>query len=156
MESPFADSSGSDAAINHHPPVLDGWAEHRRMVRRQGAWRAVIAPAVMGTLAMVAVWGSAVWWRGVAGLALAVTAAPLLPLFGVPATTDAASVAAGVGASALAWWTLGWLAARRATRVPGASWPEWRSEYLRLAVGFAAGGWLALALGAAMVMLRSR
>jgi len=97
-----------------------------------------------------------VWWRGVLGLLLAIAGAPLLPVAGVPVAADGIRVLVGAVASGVAWWCLGWVAARRATRTPGASWPEWRREYLRLSVGFVAGGWLALGVAGVAVALRSR
>lgn len=125
-------------------------------MRRQGPWWALAAPLAAGGAALASLWGSAVWWRGALGLVLAIAGAPLLPVAGVPVATDGARVLVGAIASAVAWWCLGWLAARRATRTPGASWPEWRREYLRLSVGFVAGGWLALGVAGAAVALRSR
>lgn len=105
---------------------------------------------------MALLWGSHSWWRGLMGLMLAVAAAPLLPVAGVPATTNTAHLMAGVAASAVLWLILGWVAAHRATRTPGASWPEWRREYRRLSMGVVMGGWAALLLAGAFVALRAR
>lgn len=140
----------------HLGELADGWGQHRRSVRRGGAFAALMLPAVAGATAVAMLWGSDSWWRGVAGLLLAVAAAPLLPVAGVPAAADTEQVVAGVLASAALWSSVGWLAARRATRTPGASWPEWRSEYRRLAGGVVLGGWAALALAAVIVALRTR
>lgn len=140
----------------HRGELADGWGQHRRSVRRGGVLAALLLPGVAGAASMALLWGSDSWWRGIAGLLLAVAAAPLLPVAGIPAGADTEQVLAGVLGSAALWSSVGWLAARRATRTPGASWPEWRSEYRRLASGVVIGGWAALALAAAIVALRTR
>lgn len=136
--------------------VPDGIEAHRRRVRRRGPGWALAAAAVPGGLAILlaATDGSALW-QGAAVLALGLAAAPLLPVAGIPVTTGAGAWALGVVASALWWWGVGTLAARRATAVPGGSWPEWRSQYLRLAAGSVIGSWLAVALGAAVMAIRA-
>lgn len=148
--------SWSDPVTSEPQVMLDGWRAHRRRVRRNGPWWALLPALGAGLGAAVALWGSAVWWRGVVGVLLAVTAAPLLPVAGVPATNDTQRMVVAVMASAAVWWVLGWVAARRSTAVPGASWPEWRRDFGRLAVGFVLGGWAALALAAVVVGIRAR
>lgn len=133
----------------------DGWREHRRLVRRRGPIWALAVPSCAGLLALVSLWHNAQWWRGAAGLVLAVAAAPLLPVAGVPASSDATRVAGAIAASAVVWLALGWLAARRSTRIPGASWPEWRRDFARLALGYMVGGWAALALAGMVLALRT-
>ena len=150
------DDPSSSGFFTAEPTGLpDGWREHRHRVRRLGPWWALAAPAAAGLSALVSLWGNTQWWRGAAGLVLAVAAAPLLPVTGVPAASDATRLAAGIGGSAVGWLMVGWVAARRGTRLPGASWPEWRREYVRLALGYAAGGWAALALAGVVVTLRA-
>jgi hypothetical protein len=125
--------------------VPDGPRAHRRDLRTQGPWAALVAPAVAGLVASVLLWNSVSAWRGALGLLLAVAAAPLLPLFGAP-LVDGTRMLAAVAASAALWCAIGTWSARRATRNPVASWPEWRREYRRLALGAAGGGLGALAL----------
>jgi hypothetical protein len=144
------------AVTTHLGELPDGWGEHRRSVRRGGGVAALMLPAVAGATTLAVLWGSDSWWRGLVGLLLAVAAAPLLPVAGVPATTATVHILAGVVASAVLWLIVGLLAARRATRTPGASWPEWWREYRRLGVGVVIGGWAALVMAAAIVALRAR
>lgn len=141
----------------HEGSVLpDGWGDHRRRVRRGGALAALLLPSTAGLTAVVLLWSGAGDWSGIAGLALAVAAAPLLPVVGVPATADPSRVMVGGAASAVLWLVLGAVAARRATRTPGASWPEWRRDYTRLALGVVVGGWVSLLLAAMVVGVRLR
>ncbi len=149
------DGSWSASLTSDTAALPDGWRDHRRWVRRRGPLWALAAPSCVGLAAVLSLWGSSQWWRGAAGLALAVAAAPLLPVAGIPAAFDAARLAVGVGGSAAGWLVVGWLAARRGTRLPGASWPEWRREYVRLAVGYVVGGWAALVLAGMVVAWRA-
>lgn len=149
--------SSSQVAGVHPGCVLpDGWGDHRRRVRRRGAFAALMLPAMAGVAAAILLWSGAGGWSGLTGLALAVAAAPLLPMAGVPATADPSRVMVGGTASAVLWLVLGAVAARRATRTPGASWPEWRRDYTRLALGAVVGGWASLLLAAMVVGVRLR
>lgn len=111
---------------------------------------------MLATVAAATWWGNTAWWRGALGLVVAMAAAPLLPLAGIPAAGGSARLVAGGAASAVLWMVLGAVAARRATRIPGASWPEWRREYRRLAAGAMVGGVAALMLATAVTLMRLR
>lgn len=133
----------------------DGPRAHRRELRRQGALAGLVVPLALGALALAVLWNSQSPLRGVIGLVLGVAAAPLLPLFGAPAV-GGPRLLAGIVASGVLWLVIGSWAARRATRTPVSSWPEWRREYRRLAIGAMAGGVLALALAGVAVALVAR
>jgi hypothetical protein len=154
---PWSSSDGEALTADPDGQALaDGWTQHRRRVRRGGPVVALVVPLMLAAVATAAMWGSTSWWRGALGLVAAMAAAPLLPVVGVPAAGGLARlVLGGVGSAAL-WMLLGAVAARRATRTPGASWPEWRREYGRLAVGAMVGGVGALAVAAGVTLLRLR
>ncbi len=97
-------------------------------------------------------WGSTTGWRGVPGFAFLTAAAPILPLTGVPAGGGATRYQIAIGVSVVLWLVIGFVAARRATRSPVATWDDWRREYIPLALG-ASGGGLA-AVGAWLLALR--
>lgn len=148
--------TGPPPIAGARPPIVpDGPRAHRRDLRRRGALAGLLVPALVGLAALAVLWGSDSPVRGVLGLVLAVAAAPLLPLFGAPAV-GGARVLAGIVASGVLWMVLGSWAARRATRTPVSSWPEWRREYRRLALGAATGGVLALVLAAVGLTLLAR
>jgi hypothetical protein len=73
--------------------------------------------------------------RGVAGFLTAVLAAPGLLVAGVPLRSGRGVYLAAVVGSAVLWMLIGAIAARRATRVPVASWRDFWREYLWLAIG---------------------
>jgi hypothetical protein len=131
------------------PLVPLGSRSYRRAIRRTGPLRALIAPAVLGALSVLLLWGNDAGWRGVLGFVCGVLAAPLMLAFGVPMRPDHGGMAIGVAASALLWLAVGAWAAARATRRPAADWRDFWREYRWLAGGVWAGVLLA-ALGAAV------
>lgn len=115
-------------------------------MRRLGPLAALLLPAVLGGLGALLLWGSDTSWRGVPGFGLLVMAAPILPLAGVPAEGGSDRYLVAVVLSVVLWLVIGAVAARRATARPVAGWADWRSEYLRLAVGAWVGALAAVAL----------
>ena len=73
--------------------------------------------------------------RGVLAFLLAVLAAPVLLVAGVPLSGGPGDHAWAVLASVAMWLLLGVLAARRATRIPAASWRDFWRDYIWLASG---------------------
>lgn len=126
--------------------VPDGPRHHRHMVRRGGPLVAVGVALAVGIVAAMLLVGSNSAWRGVPGFVLAVASVPTLPVFGVPVMGGTTRWVLAVVTSAMLWFAVGTLAARRSTSRVLTSWPEWRREYVRLAVGVWAGALLGLAV----------
>jgi hypothetical protein len=135
--------------------VPDGLATHRRRVRSLGAIAGLVPPGILAVVGGALLWGSDTGTRGLPGFVLLVLAAPVLPLVGVPAEGDSTRYLIAVGTSAVLWLVIGWVAARRATRLPVAGWPEWRREYFPLAIGVWVGAIAALVIAGTMVGLGS-
>jgi hypothetical protein len=133
-------------------PVPDGPVANRRAVRRYGAFAALITPAVAGGVGSLLLWGSDSPWRGVPGFTLLVAAAPIMPLAGVPASGGGSRYLVAGVLSAVLWMVIGFIASRRATRLPIATWNDWRAEYTPLAIGASLGG--LAAVGAWLLALR--
>jgi hypothetical protein len=133
-------------------PVPDGPVANRRAVRRYGPLAALVVPALAGAIGSLLLWGSDSAWRGVPGFALVVAAAPILPLVGVPAEGGSLRYLTAGALSMVLWLVIGFIASRRATRLPIATWDDWRTEYRSLALGASLGG--LAAVGAWLVALR--
>jgi len=73
--------------------------------------------------------------RGVLAFLLAVLAAPVLLVAGVPLSGGPGDHSWALLASVAMWLLLGAIAARRATRLPAASWRDFWRDYLWLASG---------------------
>ncbi len=85
--------------------------------------------------------------RGVTGFAATVLAAPALLAEGVPLTTAPGRFAIGVAVSIALWLAVGFVAARRSTRSPVATWRDFWREWVWLAAGL----WLGVALGLVVI-----
>ena len=85
-------------------------------------------------------------FRGILGFLTAILAAPGLLVAGVPLRSGGSVYLGAVIGSAVMWMIVGAISARRATRIPAASWRDYWREYLWLAMGV----WLGVivALGA--------
>ncbi|HUF98083.1 MAG TPA: hypothetical protein VMM60_08125 [Ilumatobacter sp.] len=111
--------------------------------------------ALIGTVAWLALRIGDGRTSGMIGLAGGVTAAPGLLVAGAP-FSDSNGYAVAVLASVPLWLLLGFVAARRATRSPIATWGTYNKEllWLTLAVGVGAGVALvgaALSLGESLL-----
>lgn len=115
--------------------VPDGVVHHRETVRRLGPWLSVAVATGLGIVAAMLLVDSHTAWRGIPGFVLALLAVPTLPLFGVPVMGGTTRWVLAVVTSGAGWWFAGRLAARRSTNRVVSSWPEWRREWTRLAVG---------------------
>jgi hypothetical protein len=127
-----------------HRAVPDGPRAYRSRIRRRGPLLAVLPAAVLGVAALAMLHGSTTTSRGVGGFLAAVLAAPAMLCFGVPLATGSGPIVSGVLVSALAWLTIGIVAARRATRSPVASWRDYAREWAWLAAGVWLGVFVAL------------
>jgi hypothetical protein len=87
--------------------------------------------------------------RGIAGFLTAVLAAPGLLVVGAPLRTGTGVYLGAVVGSAVLWMIVGAISARRATRVPAASWRDYWHEYVWLAFGV----WLGVVVALAAVNL---
>jgi hypothetical protein len=132
--------------------VYEGPQWYRARIRRFGPFLALVAPAVMGAvaIALLALFdGRASGW---AGLILGVCAAPGLLAIGVPfASTSTYPI--GIGLSIVLWLAVGFVAARIATRNPVASFADYWRAYRWLAIGVWVGVLAALA-GSSLVLGR--
>lgn len=108
---------------------------YRTRIRRVGPVLALLVPGAMGALSWWLLRGNESTVRGVGSFALAVFAAPMLLVAGVPLTDSQPARVAAVVASALLWLLIGVVASRRATRTPVASWRDFWREYAWLAGG---------------------
>jgi hypothetical protein len=106
----------------------------------------VLVPGVVGAIAYAALRWSDAAWSGAVGLVGGVLAAPCLLLVGAP-FGDRTLYPLAVVASGFLWLAVGFLAARRATRNPMATW----GDYWRHLAWLGGGIWLGslVALGVA-------
>lgn len=105
--------------------------------------------AIAGAIAVVSavlLVGSDSVWRGVPGFVLAVVALPTLPMTGIPVMGGGLRWLVAIVTSGALWFVVGAVAARRSSSRAVASWPEWRREWLRLAVG----AWIGSLVGIAV------
>jgi hypothetical protein len=73
--------------------------------------------------------------RGVGGFVLCVLGAPGLLVAGVPLRGGSTALLAGAAGSAVLWFVIGTIAARRATQRPVCSWRDYWREFLWIAAG---------------------
>lgn len=111
------------------------------------AW---IVPAVVGGIAYLSLRLFDTAWSGAVGLIGGVFAAPALLAVGAP-FGDRSSYPLAVAASALLWLLVGFLAARRATRNPTATWADYWRHYGWMCAGIWAGAALALVVAAVSI-----
>jgi hypothetical protein len=86
-------------------------------------------------------------WSGAVGLIGGVFAAPALLAAGAP-FGDRDMYPLAVAASGVMWMLVGFLAARRATRNPMATWPDFWRHFAWMCAGVWAGAALALVVAA--------
>jgi hypothetical protein len=123
--------------------VIEGPRWFRARIRSQGPFAALIPPAVLGAVALIALNIGESTASGLVGLVLGVFAAPGLLAVGAP-FSSATLYPIGVGVSLGLWILVGYLAAKRATRNPMASWKDFWRNYWWLAVGIWIGATAAL------------
>ncbi len=104
----------------------------------------MLAALVLALLSELARFDNTSTIRGVLGFLLAILAVPLLLVVGAPLTAGGGAIFVAIIGSAALWATCGLLAARRATRLPVATWREFWLEFLWLAGGVWAGVIVAL------------
>jgi len=110
----------------------------------------LIAPAILGAISMLSLrlFDSAA--SGAVGLIGGVFAAPTLLVAGAP-FGERGTYPLAIAAAALFWLAIGFLAARRATRNPMATWADYWRHYAWLCAGAWAGAATALVIAAASI-----
>lgn len=108
---------------------------YRLQIRRLGAVAGLLLPGVLGALALLLHAGSGSALRGMSSFLLAVLAAPVLLVAGVPLRSGTGTYAIAMLASAALWLAFGAVASLRATRRPASTWRDFWREYAWLAGG---------------------
>jgi len=116
-------------------------------VRTWGPLAALIVPAMVGAIAYFSLQLFDTAWSGAVGLIGGVLAAPALLAAGAP-FGDRGLYPLAVAASTLLWLLVGFLAARRATRNPMATWSDFWRHYAWMCAGVWVGAALALVVAA--------
>lgn len=129
------------------PPLIEGPRWYRSRLRTWGPLAALIAPAIVGAIAYFSLQLFDTAWSGAVGLIGGVFAAPALLAAGAP-FGDQGLYPLAVAASGLLWLLVGFLAARRATRNPMATWSDFWRHYAWMCAGVWAGAAIALAVAA--------
>lgn len=129
-----------------HEPVPMGPRAYRSKLRSSGPIVALLPPGLLGVVSLLLLRGHTSIVRGVAGFLTAILAAPGLLVAGAPLRSGRSVYLGAVVGSALLWMVVGVIAARRATRIPAASWRDYWREYIWLAAGVWLG--VVVALGA--------
>ena len=129
-----------------HQPVPMGPRAYRSKLRGSGPFVALLPPGILGVFSLLLLRGHTSLVRGVAGFLTAILAAPGLLVAGAPLRSGRSVYLGAVVGSAVLWMIVGAIAARRATRMPAASWRDYWREYVWLAAGVWLG--VVLALGA--------
>ena len=105
---------------------------------------ALLPPAALGCISLLLLHSHTSLVRGAAGFLTAVLAAPGLLVAGAPLRSGGGLHLGGVVGSGVLWMIVGAISARRATRLPVASWRDYWREYAWLAIGVWLGAVLAL------------
>jgi hypothetical protein len=121
-----------------HPPLIAGPRWYRSRIRSLGWLVALIPPAVVGATAWLVLRVADSRLSGLVGLFGGVVAAPGLLVAGAP-LADESGYPLAAAASAPLWLLVGFVASRRATRSPMATWREFWREYTWMFLGVAAG-----------------
>ena len=118
-----------------HEPVPMGPRAYRSKLRGSGPFVALIPPGVLGAISLLLLRGHTSLVRGVGGFLTAVMAAPGLLVAGAPLRSGRKVYLGAVVGSAVLWMIVGAISAKRATRLPAASWRDYWREYVWLAAG---------------------
>lgn len=129
-----------------HEPVPLGPRAYRSKLRSSGPVVALLPPGFLGAISLLLLRGHTSLGRGVVGFLAAILAAPGLLVAGAPLRSGQSVYLGAIVGSALLWMIVGAIAARRATRMPVASWRDYWREYIWLAAGVWLG--VVVALGA--------
>jgi hypothetical protein len=123
--------------------VPEGPRWFRLRIRSRGPFVAVLPPMVLGLFALLVLRLFDGKVSGYVGLIFGVFAAPALLAVGAP-FSDSSLYQIGVAFSAMLWLIVGAIAARRTTRNPMATWPDFWRTFGWLAGGIWVGATVAL------------
>ena len=129
--------------------LTDGPRAYRTRIRSWGALVGLVVPGIVGGSAYLALQLSDATWSGPYGLVGGYLGAPALLAVGAPFGDRGLYPLAAI-ASAVMWMLIGFLAARRATRNPMASWADYWRHYLWMLGGI----WFGVAVGLAIATVR--
>ncbi len=133
-----------------HPPLAAGPRWYRARIRTLGPFLGLAPMLVFGLVATVSLWVGDGTLSGMIGLVCGTVAAPGLLIAGAPLAEESRYPVA-VLASVPFWILLGFLASRRATRSPIASFRDYWRELTYLSLAVAVGAIAALLLATAIV-----
>ncbi len=125
--------------------VYEGPRWFRTQIRRRGPFLALIVPAIVGVGAALILRIFDTAWSGAVGLVGAVCAAPTLLVAGAP-FSDRGLYPIAILAAVPLWMVVGWMAARRATRNPMASWADFGRHLAMLTLGVWVGSIVAMVI----------
>lgn len=123
--------------------LTEGPQWYRTRIRVWGALLGLLVPGAIGAVAYLSLQLSDASWSGPVGLIGGYLAAPTLLAVGAP-FADRELYPLAVIAAALLWMAVGFLAARRATRNPMATFADFWKHYLWMLLGIWAGVAVAL------------
>ncbi|HUS43649.1 MAG TPA: hypothetical protein VMY16_13380 [Ilumatobacteraceae bacterium] len=128
-------------------PLVEGPRWYRSRLRTWGPCAALIVPSIVGAIAFLSLRLFDTAWSGAVGLIGGVFAAPALLAAGAP-FGDRGLYPIAVAASGVMWLLIGFLAARRATRNPMATWSDFWRHYAWMCAGVWVGAGTALVVAA--------
>lgn len=131
-------------------PLIEGPFWYRSRIRRLGPIAALIVPATLGVIAILALKVFEGPWSGAIGLIAGVCAAPGLLVVGAP-FGDTSLYPLAIAGSAVMWVLVGVLASRRCTRNPMATWTDYWRQFFWLCAGIWLGCGAALVVAAMVV-----
>lgn len=133
------------------PPLPNGLAVSRRLVRRRGGFVAVAVVAGLVAVGNIGGWIIGGSLGGIVAFVSLVMALPVMPILGMPAAGGTGRFLLALAVSALVWWFVGQSVAGRVTRRPVAGWREWSREFVIVGSGLWLGALGALALAALLL-----
>lgn len=126
-------------------PLTEGPRWYRSRIRTWGPLLGLVVPGIVGAIAFAALRLFDTPWSGAVGLIGGVLAAPCLLLVGAP-FGDRDLYPFAVAASGVLWLAVGFLASRRATRNPMATWDDFWRHFAWLCGGIWVGSAVALGI----------
>lgn len=130
--------------------VVDGPQWYRERIRKLGPFVALVLPTLMGATGMAILRWSEATWSGSVGLLGGVLGAPGLLIAGAP-FGDRGLYPAAIAGSIVLWLVVGFVASRRATRHPMATWTDFWRHCIPMTLGIWVGAAIGLVVAALVV-----